>query len=114
MTGFPLPFECSHEHYQAGAQDDHGNTVPTWATPAVRECFWWSGESTEASAVPSGSDQARVDCTVVLDVSVPVDHRDRFTVDDRKFEVVGLPKEWDHGPFGFAPNRQVVELRFVG
>ena len=111
---FPLPFECQHEHYQAGTQDDHGNTAPSWASAVVRECAWWPGDSNEGSAVASGTDQARADRTVLLDVAVPVDHRDRFIFNGRRFEVVGLPKNWDHGPFGFVTNRQVVELRFVG
>ena len=29
------------------------------------------------------------------------------------FEVNGLAKNYDFGPFGFTPNRKVVELRMV-
>lgn len=111
---FALPFICSHEHYQAGATDDHGNTVPEWAAPVVRACLWWPGASDEQAAGPAGSDQASADLSLAVDVDVAVDHRDRFTVAGRRYEVIGLPKEWNHGPFGFTPNRQVVELRFVG
>jgi hypothetical protein len=50
---------------------------------------------------------------LVVDVSVPVDHRDRFTVQGQVFEVNGLARNYDYGPFGFTPNRKVVELRMV-
>lgn len=111
---FALPFTCSHEHYSAGAEDDHGNMTPTWADAADRACFWWPVSSTEQAAGPSGSDQARVDRVLVLDAAVEVDHRDRFIVAGRRFEVIGLPADYNHGPFGYEPDRQVVELRFVG
>lgn len=114
LTLFPLPFECQHEHYLAGAEDDHGNVTPTWNPPEHRECFWWPGPASEASPVAGGSEQATVDRTLILDIDVPVDHRDRFMFGAQRFEAAGLPKEFDHGPFGFVTDRQVVELRFVG
>ena len=110
----PLPFTCQHEHYATGAQDDHGNAAPDWAEPVPVDCFWWSGSSSEPFAAPTGSDQVSVDVTLVVDSAVAVDQRDRFTVNGRAFEVVGLPKEWDHGPFDFTPDRQVIELKRTG
>jgi hypothetical protein len=115
----PLPFTCQHEHYQAGDEDDHGNTVPDWADAVPVPCVWWSGASTEPgyqfrASGNATSDQASVDLTLVVDSGLSVDHRDRFTIDGRVFEVVGLPKDFDHGPFGFAPNRRPIELKWVG
>ena len=50
---------------------------------------------------------------LVVDAALVVDHRDKFTVSGVRFAVNGVPKEWDHGPFGFAPTRQVIALRSV-
>lgn len=118
---FPLPFTCQHEGYTGDPDvtDDDGNTVPDWADPVSVPCFRWPGASTEPgyqyrASGSAGSDQVSVDLTLVVDSSVVVDHRDRFTVDGHDFEVVGLPKDFDHGPFGFSPNRRVVELKWVG
>lgn len=110
----PLPFTCLHGAYVAGVEDDHGNTVPGWTDPVAVSCFWWSGSSAEPIAAPTGSDQVSVDVTLVVDADLAVDHRDRFTVDGHDFEVVGLPKDYDHGPFGFSPHRRVVELKWIG
>jgi hypothetical protein len=111
---FPLPFTCSHEHYLAGVEDDHGNDVPGWAAPVDVACFWWLPTSAEPTVPDSGGVRTAVDVSLVVDSSVVVDPRDVFTVDGRRFEVIGLPKDYDHGPFGFTPGRRVVELKWVG
>lgn len=111
---FPLPFTCQHEAYNSDATDEHGNAVPEWAAPVDVQCFWWSGSSSEPLAAPTGSDQVSVDVSLTVDSALAVDHRDVFTVDGRKFEVIGFPKEWDHGPWGFQPKRQIIELKRTG
>lgn len=110
----PLPFTCQHEQYSAGQEDDHGNVTSGWATPVPTPCVWWTPSSAEPNSSPTGGDRISVDAVLVVDSSVQVDHRDKFTVDGRVFEVEGLPKDYDHGPFGFAPGRRVVELKWVG
>jgi hypothetical protein len=100
--------------YAAGAEDEHGNIEPTWADPVTVACFWWSPSSAEPSSAPTGGDRVTADVVLVVDSAVAVDHRDRFTVDGKRFEVIGLPADYDHGPFGFAPNRRVIDLKWVG
>lgn len=115
MNLVPLPFTCLHGAYVEGAEDDHGNTIPDWVDSVPVQCFWWHGSaSDEPLGAPTGSDQVTVNVTLVVESALVVDHRDRFTVDGHDFEVVGLPKDYDHGPFGFSPNRRVVELRWIG
>jgi hypothetical protein len=119
VNAIPLPFTCLHGVYVAGVKDDHGNTIPDWAEPVEVPCFWWSPTSTEPgyqfrSSGSAGSDQVSVDVTLVVDSALPVDHRDRFTVNGHDFELVGLSKDYDHGPFSFSPNRKILELKWVG
>lgn len=109
----PLPYTCQHEHYLAGVEDDHGNTVPGWAAPVDVACFWWLPTAAESSAPSAGGVRALVDVSLVVDSSLAVDPQDMFTVDGRRFEVIGLPKDYDHGPFEFHPNRRIVELKWV-
>ena len=115
---FPLPFTCQHEAYTPGVEDDHGNTVPGWLDPVPVACVWWSPNtdtaSSEPASAPTGGDRVMLDLVLVVDSAVSVDHRDRFNVDGRRFEVIGLPKDFNHGPFGFSPDRLVVELKWVG
>ena|SRR6476620_6510880 len=110
----PLPFTCQQESYTAGVTDDYGNESPGWADPVEVPCFWWSDTSTEPRSAPSGGSLVAVDLCLVVDSALVVDHRDRFTVKGKRFEVIGLPKDFDHGPFSYQPNRQVLELKWVG
>ena len=111
----PLPFACLHEAYDADPEpDEHGNAVPGWAAPITRACFWWIPSSAEPASPPTGGDLVTVDTVLVLDSAVPVDHRDRFTVAGRRFEVSGLPADYDHGPYGYAPARRVITLKSPG
>lgn len=130
---FPLPFTCLHEVYTPGVEDEHGNTVPGWLDPVSVACVWWSPQtqdaSTEPASAPTGGDRATLDLVLVVDSAVSVDHRDKFAIEGlatpvdqggqivlvpKVFEVVGLPKDYNHGPFGFSPDRLVVELKWVG
>lgn len=114
MAGyFPLPFTCQHQAYTPGVEDDHGNTIPGWLDPADVKCVWWCPSSTEPTQAPTGGDRVIADVVLVVDSAVTVDHRDKFTVAGRKFEVIGIPKDYNHGPFGFSPDRLVVELKWV-
>lgn len=121
MSLIPLPFTALHSAYTGDPDtiDDDGNAIVDWSDPVPVPCFWWSGDTTEPGyqfrgSASAGSDQVSVDVTLVVDVDLQVDHRDRFTVSGHDFEVVGLPKEWDHGPFSFSPRRQVIELKWIG
>ncbi len=113
MSLFPLPFTCLHLQYTAGEEDNHGNTTPGWLDPVDVACMWWPVSSSEPAGPPTGSERVVGELALVVDVSVPVDHRDRFTVQGQVFEVNGLAKNYNFGPFGFTPNRKVVELRMV-
>ncbi|MCC9182570.1 hypothetical protein [Mycolicibacterium mageritense] len=110
MTEIPLPFTCGHEAYTPGAKDAHGNTKPGWAAPVPRACAWWSPTSDEPPQPPTGGNRVIRNITLIVDSSVPVDHRDRFVVDGRRFEVDGVDEDFNHGPW-WAPNRLVVNLK---
>ena len=109
----PLPFSCLHESYIPGGEDGHGNTIAGFEEPVEVACMWWPVNTEEPPGPPTGSERVVAERALVIDVKVAVDHRDRFIFDGQRFEVTGIPQNYDFGPFGFAPNRQVVELRMV-
>lgn len=112
MSLFPLPFTCAHEVYQVGAVDAHGNTTSTWAAPVVVACVWWSPSSTEPPSPPTGGQLVGVDAVLIVDEALSVDHRDRFVIDGQRFEVIGLPADYNHGPWA-TPGRLMINCKKV-
>lgn len=111
---FPLPFVCQHERYTDGDEDAHGNTEPDWLDPVDVQCVWWMPDTSELPVPNAGGVLTAANLLLAVDSALAVDPRDRFTIETRRFEVIGLPKDYDHGPFGFATNRLIIELRWVG
>lgn len=115
MTSYPLPFKCQQLAYIAGDQNSHGNPDAQWADGIERDCFWWDPQSQAVPAPPTPGTRALADRCIVLDSTVAVDHRDKFVVNGREFTVTdGLPEDYNHGPFGFSPDRIIVALKWVG
>lgn len=118
---FPLPFTCQHEAYTPGVEDDHGNTVPGWLDPVAVACAWWAPSSQEPALGPTGGDRVVADVVLVVDSAVSVSHLDHFMISEvldtsgnpARLEVIGLPKDYNHGPWGFSPDRLVIELKAV-
>lgn len=113
MKAFPLPFTCTHEVYTSVAEDSYGNPIVVWAPPVEVPCFWWPLDTADVATAPAPNNSVTADVALVIDAGVAVDHRDKFTVDGTRYDVSGLPKDYDHGPWGFTPNRRVVELTLV-
>lgn len=113
---FPLPFVCLHEAYDAQntTRDAHRNVKMVWKAPEERACAWWVPESHETAHDPIGGQRVAVSLVLVLDSSVEVDHRDRFTINGQSFEMLGRSQDFDHGPFGLVPGRSVNNLKWVG
>lgn len=94
---FPLPFTCVHLAYVPDVVDAYGNPVPKWSDGVEVACIWWvEGEPSRTM--------------LVVDSSLPVDYRDHFDVGGRRYEIADRPTNFEHGPFGFFPNRVSVEL----
>lgn len=110
---FPLPFVCQHAAYTAGVPDDWGNVTPGHLPPVDVPCMWWTPSSSEPPLGAVNGERVIVDLVLVVDSSLVVDSRDRFTIEGRDFSVVGVPEDFDHGPFGFAPGRRPINLKAV-
>lgn len=61
----------------------------------------------------AGHDRVIADLVVVVDRTVSVGPLDRMVVDGREYEVDGEAADYNHGPFGFSPNRLVVECKRI-
>ena len=117
----PLPFAAKHHAYTPGVENEDGNTVPGHLDPVSVACFWWNPSREEPQAGPVNTDRVTADVVIAVDSALQVDSRDYFTIaelknrngDPIRLDVVGLPKNYDKGPFGFSPGRRIVELKAV-
>ncbi|MGC5027050.1 hypothetical protein ACLQ3K_20065 [Tsukamurella sp. DT100] len=117
----PLPFAAQHHAYASGVENEDGNTVPGHLDPVSVACIWWTPSSAEPATGPVSSDRVVADVVIAVDSALQLDSRDYFTIaelmdpngDPMRLDVVGMPKDYDHGPFGFAPGRRIVELKAV-
>lgn len=114
MRSFPLPYTAGHQVYVPGAEDSHGNPIDTWADPVPVQCFWWTPDSSEP--ILAGHDRLIVDRVLVLDSADAegVSHRDRFTIEGRLWEAIGIAEDYDHGPWWSPGVRPVNLQRVVG
>lgn len=116
MALFSLTRTCQREAWLDGAEDAHGNSVPAWASPSSVACNWWPPDAQDASSepllAPTGGDRVLCDLVLVVSSSQSVDHRDRFVVGGRRFEVFGLPKDYNNGPW-LSPGLLIVQLKAV-
>ena len=107
----PLPWEAQILRWQSDALDAFGNPVEGFGPPVAFDCFWWSPSSSEPSL--QGHDRVVADLVVVAAADFVCGHRDRIIVGGREYDVAGEPKDYNHGPFGFSPDRVVIECKAV-
>lgn len=111
---FPLPerFTVTHEARLEGVEDSQGNPVEGWAAPVVVPVYGWGPPSPDAETRPEMTGVRRdLDVYCRTGFAGP---RDRVTVDGTRFEVVGYPEDFNHGPFGFTPGFRVSLKRMEG
>lgn len=94
--------------YVGTTENEYGNEVPTWGAPVAHRVYGWA---------PAGSVEVNgYRQTVTADLSLyaphdfPVAAKDHVRVAGQTYDVEGLPDDFSHGPFGFAPG-VVVNLK---
>lgn len=109
----PLPWEAGHRKWVAGAVDPEWGTVTEGhhADPVSVDCFWWTPSSDEPAQ--QGHSRVVADLVLVVDSTIQVDSTDLFEIGGKAWEVIGEVKDYNHGPFGFSPDRLVIECRRV-
>ena len=111
---FPLPFKCEHQKYFEAGRDAHRNPIKDWKPGVEMNCTWYSPSAFETPHEPVGGDRVRVDYVLGIADEEVIDHRDRFVINGHLCEVIGLPHDYNHGPYGLAPGRLILELQWIG
>lgn len=110
---YPTPWTVVIVTTTAGTDfDDYGNPVTTttrtnwavygWAPAGSQELSGWSSQVT-ADLIAYGPQPP---------VAIP--STARIEVDGIAYDVKGVPQDFDHGPFGFAPGVAVPLERVTG
>lgn len=103
----------THLPYTEGVKDAHGNPVESWGPPRELSVFAvYPTSSTE----PDNANRTTLVSTglSVLAPPMEIDPRDRFVWQGETWEVVGWPKDWTHGPFGWTPGIEISLRRTEG
>lgn len=111
MAMFPTPWTVTLYARSLGAKDSHGNPRETWDELGVTEpVYGWGPPTADRELFEAGRTPVARD----LDVYAPFSTarpKDRMTVNEVLYSVVGHPEDFNHGPFGFAPGVRVSLLR---
>lgn len=111
MTKFPTPYTVLTEAYSGSTYDAHGNYTDSWLAPVEQPVIgWYTPVSTEPKI--AGRDQVIVDLALMTPPGFVIGPLDRVTVAGVRFEVIGYPEDYTHGPFNFNPGL-VVNLKRV-
>ena len=110
---FPAPYVVEVLPYSADAEtDDYGNPVEGYGDPVEAAVYGWApGGSQELTGWQS---QVTADLSLYAPSGFPATHRDRVRVDGVVYDVTGVPEDFNHGPFGFAPGIRVNLTRVEG
>lgn len=115
MTFLPPPSQViGHRVFGAGEEDAHGNVEKGWADPVdVLVHAWHTGQSEEPQV--EGHERVRVDGQVIAPSTWMPDPRDRVTLPGvpGEFLIIGVPEDYDHGPFGWSPGVRMVNIQKV-
>lgn len=113
---WPFLFIAYRHAWSAGAADDYGEAADTY-TPAANttgtetKAFWAAPISEEPKL--AGHDRVAVDLELFVPKGTTATAHDLWDVDDKQYEAVGEPEEYNHGPFGMDDNPLVINLRRI-
>ncbi|MBF6064937.1 hypothetical protein IU494_30285 [Nocardia terpenica] len=116
---FPLRSIVGHHHYRDGGRDAHGNPTEYFepaldaAGEPVRVYGWAPVSSTEPALPGHTRVVTEVDLyTAPGFVPGPHDLIDLPAAPAGRFEIVGFPADYGHGPFDWSPG-SVIRLKKV-
>jgi len=107
---FPTLWTVDVLPYAGSTDDDYGNASATYGAPRREPVYGWAPPGTQGATneVTVGRDVATTDIALLAPPSFTCSPRDRVIVDGKTYEVDGGVRDFNHGPFGFAPGVEVL------
>lgn len=110
----PTPYTVLHEVYVAGVKDAHGNPVAQWAPPVLLSVHGWAPPTGDREPVEGNRNAVIRDLDVYAPAGTVVAPKDRITINGDRFEVVGHPEDYSHGPWRWQAGVRINLLRVEG
>lgn len=111
---YPTPYTVQTSAFNKSGTDSHGNPVESWATPITQPVYGWAVPNSIQPKY-AGQERTLVDVELYVPPGFVVGPRDRIILTgDWKFEAIGYPEDYTHGPFGFNPGLVVNLIRVEG
>lgn len=100
----PTPFFVETRAYDGGGVDAHGSEIVSWASPVRQPVFGWSVPSSSEPKL-AGHNRVVVQIELLAPPAFRVGPYDKVIVPGHgELDVLGVPEDFTHGPFGFMPG----------
>lgn len=111
----PLAQVVQHLAYVAGARDDRGNPIDSWADPVDVAVHGWVISNSHEPQI-AGHDRVLVDAQVLAPESFVPAPKDKVLLPGRpgEYQVIGETEDFNHGPFGWRPGNRVNLRKVTG
>ena len=105
-------YQIQHLAKTEDAEDSWGTKHSVWAYPVEVEVFGWAPPSPDAELRDIGTGVRRdLDLYTPTGFARPGDH---VVIDGNRWEVIGYPEDFTHGPFGFPAGYRINLQRVEG
>lgn len=114
MAEFPMPYTVETRAYSESGFDSRGRPVESWADPVSQGVYgWYMPDSRETALV--GANQVEVTVVLLVPETFSVGAHDKVIVSGLgELDVLGLPQDYNNGPFGWRPGLVVRLGRIDG
>lgn len=110
---YPTPWTVGVRAYTGTGDDGYGNVAPSWGPPVDTAVYAWAPAGTAEPGALS-RDEVTWDLDLYAPPAFAAGPRDLVIVNGAEFNIEGMPEEFDHGPFGFAPGQRLRLRRVEG
>lgn len=104
MAEFATPYTVQTRAYSEDGFDSRGRPVEVWAGPVAQGVYgWYMPDSTEPAV--AGANQVLIRVVLLAPEEFQVGEHDKVIVPGYgELDVLGMPQDYNNGPFGWRPG----------
>lgn len=104
---FPTPWTVQVSHWSWGEPNKYGEREKVYSPPEDRKVFGWAPPGIEEEVFSANRDAVVQDLDVYAPPGFDIRADDRMVIDGETYSVIGDQRDFNHGPFGFAPGHAI-------